>query len=119
MKIVVLTGAGTDAFCSGGDLSIFHHIHTKGEAKEMLLKMAKVLHKLFFFSKPTVAYLNGTTVGGGCEIATACDFRIAEKKLKIGFIQGRLGITTGWGGSTYLMERSINKTHFKCYYQRN
>jgi enoyl-CoA hydratase len=105
VKIVVITGAGNDAFCSGGDLSVFHRIHTKQDAKEMLLKMAKVLYKLFCFPKPTVAYLNGTAVGGGCEIATACDFRIAQKNTKLGFIQGKLGITTGWGGSTYLMER--------------
>ncbi len=104
-KVLVVTGVGNDAFCSGGDLSVFHAIHTKEEAKEMLGKMAEVLHKLFFFPKPTVAYLNGTAVGGGCEIACACDFRIAAKNVKLGFIQGKLGITTGWGGSTYLLER--------------
>lgn len=108
VKAVVVTGEGTEAFCSGGDLSVFHAIHTKNEAIQMLEKMAKVLHELFFFPKPTIAYLNGTAVGGGCEIATACDFRMAEKNVKLGFIQGRLGITTGWGGSTYLMEK-INK----------
>lgn len=108
-KIVIITGAGDDAFCSGGDLSVFHQIHTKKDAREMLLKMANVLYKLFFFPKPTVAYLNGTAVGGGCEIATACDLRIAEKNIKLGFIQGKLGITTGWGGSTYLMERLNNQ----------
>lgn len=111
-KVVVITGTGDEAFCSGGDLSVFHRIHTKLDAEDMLLKMAKVLHKLFFFPKPTVAYLNGTAVGGGCEIATACDLRIASKNIKLGFIQGKLGITTGWGGSTYLMERVNNQEAF-------
>ncbi len=108
IKVLVVTGEGTEAFCSGGDLSVFHNIHTKVEAEKMLSKMAKVLMRIFFFSKPTIAYLNGTAVGGGCEIATACDFRIAAKNVKLGFIQGKLGITTGWGGSTYLLER-INR----------
>lgn len=104
-KILVITGEGSEAFCSGGDLSVFHSIYTKAAAEKMLHKMAINLHRLFFFSKPTIAYLNGTAVGGGCEIASACDFRIAEKNLKLGFIQGKLGITTGWGGSTFLLER--------------
>lgn len=104
-KILVITGDGSEAFCSGGDLSVFHSIYTKVAAEKMLHKMAINLHRIFFFSKPTVAFLNGTAVGGGCEIASACDFRIAEKNLKLGFIQGKLGITTGWGGSTFLLER--------------
>ncbi len=105
VKALVVTGSGTEAFCSGGDLSVFHELYTKVEAEKMLNKMANVLLRLFFFPKPTIAYLNGTAVGGGCEIATACDFRIAAKNVKLGFIQGKLGITTGWGGSTYLLER--------------
>lgn len=114
VKILVVTGQGTEAFCSGGDLSVFHNIHKKDDAKSMLEKMAKVLQMLFFFPKPTVAFLNGTAVGGGCEIATACDFRIASNKnIKLGFIQGRLGITTGWGGATYLFERLDRKRAFE------
>lgn len=104
-KILVITGKGSEAFCSGGDLSVFHSIYTKVEAEKMLHKMAMNLQRLFFFSKPTIAFLNGTAVGGGCEIASSCDFRIAEKNVKLGFIQGKLGITTGWGGSTFLLER--------------
>lgn len=105
VKVLIITGEGNNAFCSGGDLTVFHSIYTKEEAEKMLTKMAKVLLKLFFFPKPTVAFLNGTAVGGGCEVASACDYRIAEKNIKFGFVQGKLGITTGWGGSTYLLER--------------
>lgn len=76
----------------------------------MLSKMGAVLFKLFFLEKPTVAALNGTAVGGGCEIATACDFRIASSHVKVGFVQGSLGITTGWGGSTMLFERFKKQT---------
>jgi enoyl-CoA hydratase/carnithine racemase len=105
VKVLVLTGAGTKAFCSGGDLSAFHTLKTEQEALGMLSKMAKVLEELFFFPKPTVALLNGFAVGGGCELAAACDIRLARAEAKVGFIQGRLGITTGWGGGNYLLER--------------
>ncbi|MBY6036204.1 enoyl-CoA hydratase/isomerase family protein [Fictibacillus nanhaiensis] len=105
VKILVITGAGTKAFCSGGDLSAFHSLKTEDEAFGMLSQMGKVLDELFFFTKPTVALLNGSAVGGGCEIAAACDIRLARAEAKVGFIQGRLGITTGWGGGSYLLER--------------
>jgi enoyl-CoA hydratase len=105
VKVVVLTGAGSKAFCSGGDLNAFHSLKTEEQAYGMLSKMGTVLDKLFFFPKPTVALLNGSAVGGGCEIAAACDIRLARAEAKVGFIQGQLGITTGWGGGTYLLER--------------
>jgi enoyl-CoA hydratase/carnithine racemase len=105
VKVLVITGAGTQAFCSGGDLGAFHSLKTEQEAKGMLMKMGKVLEEIFFFPKPTVALLNGFAVGGGCELAAACDIRLARAEAKVGFIQGRLGITTGWGGGSYLLER--------------
>lgn len=105
VKVLIITGAGSKAFCSGGDLSAFHSLKTEEEAYGMLSKMGNILHELFFFPKPTVALLNGSAVGGGCEIASACDIRLARAEAKVGFIQGRLGITTGWGGGTYLLER--------------
>ncbi|WP_071461166.1 enoyl-CoA hydratase/isomerase family protein [Bacillus massilinigeriensis] len=101
---LVITGSG-NAFCSGGDLSIFHGLITADEAKQMLSRMAGILYELMTLTKPTVALLNGTAVGGGCELAAACDFRIAKDGIRAGFIQGRLGITTGWGGGTILLER--------------
>jgi enoyl-CoA hydratase/carnithine racemase len=105
VKVIVITGAGTKAFCSGGDLGAFHSLKTEQEAHGMLSKMGKVLEEIFFFPKPTVALLNGFAVGGGCEISAACDIRLARAEAKVGFIQGRLGITTGWGGGSYLLER--------------
>ncbi|WP_096154743.1 MULTISPECIES: enoyl-CoA hydratase/isomerase family protein [Bacillus] len=101
----VITGSGDRAFCSGGDLSVFHSLRTKEQAYDMLSKMGSILYDLMVLPVPTFAYLNGTAVGGGCEIASACDFRIAKQNVKVGFIQGKLGITTGWGGSSMLLER--------------
>ncbi|MDQ0215227.1 enoyl-CoA hydratase/carnithine racemase [Oikeobacillus pervagus] len=105
IKALVVTGEGERAFCSGGDLSEFHALKTESEAYEMLSKMGKILYELATLPKPTIALINGTAVGGGCEIATACDFRIARRNTKLGFIQGSLAITTGWGGGTLLLER--------------
>ncbi|AXN40431.1 enoyl-CoA hydratase [Peribacillus butanolivorans] len=105
VKMLILTGAGSQAFCSGGDLSEFHDLYTEEEAFTMLSKMGKILYTLAVFPKPTLALLNGSAVGGGCEIATACDFRLAKSGVKLGFVQGTLGITTGWGGASLLLEK--------------
>lgn len=105
IKALVITGAGDKSFCSGGDLSSFHQLKTEEEAFGMLNRMSELLVRLFFLPKPTIAVLNGIAVGGGCELATACDFRIAREEVKAGFIQGTLSITTGWGGGTFLSEK--------------
>ena len=105
LKALIITGAGNQAFCSGGDLAAFHELKTETQAYSMLSKMSKILIKLLLLPKPTIALLNGTALGGGCELAAACDFRIARKGIKAGFIQGKLAITTGWGGGTILFEK--------------
>lgn len=104
---LVITGSGEKAFCSGGDLAEFHNLKTEEEAFGMLSKMGNILYELATLSVPTIALINGTAVGGGCEIATACDFRLVASHAKCGFIQGTLAITTGWGGGTYLFERGL------------
>ncbi|MER2169328.1 MAG: enoyl-CoA hydratase/isomerase family protein [Psychrobacillus psychrodurans] len=107
IKLVVITGAGEKSFCSGGDLSIFHELKTAEESYAMLSAVAKELYKVATLEVPTIALINGTAVGGGCEIATLCDFRLVKKEAKCGFIQGKLAITSGWGGGTYLLEKGI------------
>ncbi|MFB4162558.1 enoyl-CoA hydratase/isomerase family protein [Alteribacillus sp. JSM 102045] len=109
-KCLVITGAGEEAFCSGGDLSVFHELYTKEDAYAMLYQMGQVLFKLYALNIPTIALLNGLAIGGGAELATACDFRLAGTRAKIGFVQGKLAITTGWGGASMLMERVSPET---------
>lgn len=103
-KVLVLTGEG-DSFCSGGDLQLFHGLYTKEEAYPMLKKMGDILYELMTLPKPTIALLNGPAVGGGCEIAAACDYRFAASTAMVGFVQGQLAITTGWGGAAMLFEK--------------
>jgi enoyl-CoA hydratase len=105
IKLLVITGTGENAFCSGGDLSLFRHLKTEDESYAMLSKMGKIVTRLALLSKPTIAVINGIAIGGGCELATACDFRISKKEARMGFVQGDLAITTGWGGSTLLLEK--------------
>ena len=102
---LVITGKDDRAFCSGGDLSVFHLLHTKEEAYPMLSKMANILYSLLTLPIPTIALMNGTAIGGGCELAAACDFRIAREGIKAGFVQGKQAITTGWGGGSILTEK--------------
>ncbi|TWT28091.1 enoyl-CoA hydratase/isomerase family protein [Planomicrobium sp. CPCC 101110] len=104
IRYVVITASGTKAFCSGGDLSVFHELKTEAEAYPMLKRMSDVLYRIKTLHVPVIAILNGAAVGGGCEIATACDYRLVTAHAKCGFIQGTLAITSGWGGGTYLFE---------------
>ncbi|WP_226658380.1 enoyl-CoA hydratase/isomerase family protein [Pseudalkalibacillus hwajinpoensis] len=105
VSYIVLTGSGEKVFCSGGDVRAFQELQTEDQAYPMLRKMGNVLDRLFFCKKPTVALLNGHAVGGGLELAMACDYRVARANIQVGFIQGSIGLTTGWGGSTYALTR--------------
>lgn len=104
----VITGEGDRAFCSGGDLSEFHGLQTADQAYPMLSKMAGLLYRLSVLPVPVIALVNGAAVGGGCEIASACDYRLVSSKAKAGFIQGTLAITSGWGGASQLFTKMNN-----------
>ncbi|WP_456271638.1 enoyl-CoA hydratase/isomerase family protein [Bacillus sp. AK031] len=105
IKMLIITAAGDKAFCAGGDLETFHGLRTEEQAYSMLKKMGDILYQLAVLPKMTAALINGSAVGGGCEIAAACDFRFARKETKMGFIQGKLAITPGWGGGSLLLEK--------------
>lgn len=106
ISFAVLTGEGELAFCSGGDLSDFHGFETAEDAWPMLSRGAHILYRLATLPMPTIALVNGAAVGGGCELATACDYRLVATHAKAGFIQGTLAITAGWGGATLLFEKN-------------
>lgn len=103
-KAVILRGHG-DTFCSGGDLkAVMKEIGTPEEGRMMCEYMQETLTRFMELPLISVAALNGKTLGGGAELATACDFRLMDQTAEIGFVQSRLGISTGWGGGSRLVK---------------
>ncbi len=103
LRVAVLRGAGDKSFAAGGDLRDFATVRTHEEARRMAEEAHDALDAIRSFPVPVVAALNGDALGGGAELAVACDFRIAASHVQIGFIQGRLNIATAWGGGEDLM----------------
>ena len=103
LKAAVLTGAGDKAFAAGGDLREFARIRDEKGTRELFEGASRALESVRCFPVPVVAALNGLAVGGGAELAVACDFRIAASHAAIGFVQARLNISSGFGGGTDLM----------------
>lgn len=104
LRLVVLTGAGEKAFASGGDLKELSAISDLAGATAMSDRFRSVLDRLRDFSVPVIAALNGDALGGGAELAMACDMRIAASHARFGFLQGKLAISTGWGGGIDLIQ---------------
>ncbi|MBN6185956.1 enoyl-CoA hydratase/isomerase family protein [Aneurinibacillus sp. BA2021] len=105
VKVLVFTGAGDKAFVSGGDLDQFLSVRTKDKSYPMLMRVGRLLSKIDRYPKPTIAMINGAAIGGGCEFAAACRFRMASDRAKMGFVQIGMHIITGWGSGTRLMEK--------------
>jgi enoyl-CoA hydratase len=103
LRALVLTGSGKATFLSGGDLKEFQQIKTAEEARKMTSTMKEVTDMLAHFPWPVIAAVNGRAVGGGCETAIACDFRIASETAELGMRQIKLGIMSGWGGGPRLI----------------
>ncbi|MBO8171159.1 MAG: enoyl-CoA hydratase/isomerase family protein [Bacillaceae bacterium] len=105
VKVLVFTGAGDKAFMAGGDLQQFMSARNKKESYPVLKKVSRLLQNIADYPKPTVAMINGVVLGGGAEFATACDFRFASDRAKIGFVQIGMHIITGWGGGSRLIRK--------------
>lgn len=105
LKAAVLLGAGDKSFAAGGDLKELDAVRSQEQTETMSDNARAALDAIRYFPVPVVAMLNGTALGGGAELAMACDFRVAAASAKIGFVQGTLNITTAWGGGLDLMER--------------
>ena len=103
VRCVVFTGSGERAFSAGADLSAFGGASKAHQFWRVSQLSEHVFHDVANFSKPTVAALNGATVGGGLELALACDFRIAAKRARIGQTEVARGLVPGAGGSQRLV----------------
>jgi enoyl-CoA hydratase/carnithine racemase len=106
VRSVILTGSGDRIFCAGADLgSAF-----SGGSVEAFIRFGNgVLRRMERFPKPIIAAMNGHALGGGCEIAMACHFRVLKAGARMGQTESSLGIIPGYGG-TQRLPRLIGRT---------
>ena len=100
-RVVVLTGAGERAFVAGADIKYMSGLGIE-EAKAWGALGHEAGRLLETMPKPTIAAVNGFALGGGCELALACDLRYAATNAKLGQPEVNLGIIPGWGGTQRL-----------------
>lgn len=101
VRVLILTGAGEKAFIAGADINELAQ-RTPVDGKEFSLYGQEIIHRLETMGKPSIAAINGFTLGGGCELALACTMRIASRNAKLGQPEVKLGIVPGYGGSQRL-----------------
>ena len=102
IRLAVVTGAGDRSFAAGGDLRELASVRTATDARALSEQARDALDGIRSFPVPVIAALNGDALGGGAELAAACDFRVAAPHARIGFVQGRLAISSAWGGGVDL-----------------
>jgi len=100
-RVVVLTGTGERAFVAGADIKYMSGLGVE-QAKAWGALGHEVGRLLETMPKPTIAAVNGFALGGGCELALACDLRYASTNAKLGQPEVNLGIIPGWGGTQRL-----------------
>jgi len=103
LRALIVTGAGA-TFVSGGDLKALESYTRRRDGMRLAVIMGKALQYLRALPCPTIAAINGPAIGGGAELAAACDQRVIDEGASIGFVHARLGITTAWGGARYLLQ---------------
>jgi enoyl-CoA hydratase len=98
LRAVVLTGAGDKAFTAGADINHMREASPL-EARAYARRGHALTNRLESFPKPVIAAVNGYALGGGCELALACDIRLASERARFGLPEVNLGILPGWGGT--------------------
>src|SRR5437764_67190 len=99
----IITGGGAKAFVAGADITEFNGLSDE-QGMELARKGQNAFFKIENNSKPIVAAVNGFALGGGCELAMACHFRIASENAKFGQPEVNLGLITGYGGTQRLTQ---------------
>jgi len=103
IRSVILTGAGQKAFVAGADISEFVGLNA-AEGMELARKGQQIFFRIENCPKPVVGAVNGFALGGGCELAMSCHFRIASENAKFGQPEVNLGLMPGYGGTQRLVQ---------------
>ncbi len=111
VHVLILTGAGEKAFSAGMDIKSMAGMNAL-KAREISLMGERLCLAFEAFEKPVIAAINGYALGGGLEVAMACDLRIASETSKLGQTEINIGLIPGWGG-TQRLTRLIGKTKAK------
>lgn len=110
VKVAIITGQGEKAFCAGGDIAAW----STEAAEDFGLQWVRIGHRAFDalarLRVPLIAALNGSAMGGGLEVATCADFRIAEEHVKFSLPETGLGIIPGWSGTQRAVRRFGSQT---------
>ena len=107
VAVIILTGAGEKAFVAGGDIKAMVDVSVQW-ARDFALLAQNVLNRIEELSKPVIAAINGYALGGGCELAMACDIRIAADTARLGQPEVKIGIIPGFAG-TQRLARLVGK----------
>jgi len=102
VKCIVITGDGDRSFSAGADVTMFPKA-TPAKAEEFSRAGQKTFGKIEEMTKPVIAAINGFALGGGLELALACDFRVAAEHAELGSPEINLGLIPGWGGTQRLV----------------
>ena len=101
IRSAIITGAGPKAFVAGADIAEFS-AYTRQEAIRLSRRGQQIFSKIEHSTKPIIAAVNGFALGGGCELAMACHFRIASENARFGQPEVNLGVIPGYGGTQRL-----------------
>lgn len=101
VKVVIITGAGEKAFVAGADIASMSTM-TPEQALDFAKTGHRTMNRVAAMKKVTIAAINGFALGGGCELAMACDIRIASSKARMGIPEVTLGVIPGFGGTQRL-----------------
>lgn len=102
VRVIVITGAGERAFAAGADIGELNAIGSAGDGRRFSEQSHQVGFQIASGAKPVLAAINGFALGGGLELALACDIRVASSVAQVGQPEILLGIIPGWGGTQRL-----------------
>jgi enoyl-CoA hydratase len=104
VRVVLIAGEGK-GFCAGGDVEAWSAMSAADFQVQWVRYGHRVFDRLARLRQPTIAVLSGHALGGGLELAAACDFRVAEGHIKLGFPEASLGVVPGWSGTQRAVRR--------------